>query len=337
MKKILFYFALPLFMGLFSNGNLFCQTNKTTVKTSTQPKSQAYWTKTSLNNGSDNINCMAVIGNKIFAGISGPKGLYVSKNNGESWSKVEGWYSSVGFDCIAFYGLKIFAGNSLGIFLSTDSCNTWNNVGGYELDYKTIRTITISGNNIFVGTNTYGVYMSTNGTKWTRVSSGLPGSHVLSTAVIGDKILAGTHTYGLYVSTDNGSSWTHVSNGLPFSKFGESPTKINCLSVFGTNVFAGTSKGAYLSTDSAKTWTAINSGLSNNNDVRIFLKSGDNIFAGTSSGVFLTSNNGTSWTNVSSGLSSLDVTALAINETTIFAGTMNDGVFKSSINAIIKK
>jgi ligand-binding sensor domain-containing protein len=60
--------------------------------------------------------------------------------------------------------------------------------------------------------------------------------------------------------------------------------------------------------------------------------SGSNIFAGTASGVFLSANNGQNWMAVNFGLPESEVLSLAVNGSTIFAGTYEDSVFRSTNN-----
>jgi ligand-binding sensor domain-containing protein len=55
-----------------------------------------------------------------------------------------------------------------------------------------------------------------------------------------------------------------------------------------------------------------------------------NLFVGTNNGVYLSTNNGTSWAAVNNGLSNLEVHALAVNGTNLFAGTNGGGVFFST-------
>jgi photosystem II stability/assembly factor-like uncharacterized protein len=62
---------------------------------------------------------------------------------------------------------------------------------------------------------------------------------------------------------------------------------------------------------------------------------GNNIFAGTGGGVYLSTNNGTSWTPVNNGLTDLWITAFAVRDSIIFAGTRDGGgVFRSNDNGV---
>ncbi|MCX6145244.1 MAG: T9SS type A sorting domain-containing protein [Ignavibacteriales bacterium] len=107
--------------------------------------------------------------------------------------------------------------------------------------------------------------------------------------------------------------------------------KVNCFTVSGTNLFAGTYGGVFLSTNNGTSWTAVNTGL--NTSVLSLAVSGTNLFAGTSGGgVFHSTNNGTSWTAVNTGLTNTYVFALAISGANLFAGTSGGGVFLSTNN-----
>ncbi len=50
--------------------------------------------------------------------------------------------------------------------------------------------------------------------QWTAVNNGLNNWYVVPLSVSGVNIFAGTNGGGVFLSTDNGSSWTSVNNGL---------------------------------------------------------------------------------------------------------------------------
>lgn len=76
----------------------------------------------------------------------------------------------------------------------------------------------------------------------------------------------------------------------------------------------------------------MSNGIGINQTVMTFATIGNNIFIGTGNGVYLTTNNGTSWSTVNNGLTSLDVRALILSGTNLFAGTFGNGVFLSTNN-----
>jgi hypothetical protein len=64
--------------------------------------------------------------------------------------------------------------------------------------------------------------------------------------------------------------------------------------------------------------------------------SGLNIFAGTSggSGIYFSSNFGLNWMQVNNGLTNLEINALAVSGTNLFAGTGGGGVFLSTNSGV---
>lgn len=124
------------------------------------------WSQTSLNNG--NVYGLALIGNNLFAGTSNPgDGVFFSTNNGTNWSQTSlnnqyVWALKAGAS-------TLFAGTqNNGIFLSTNNGTTWSQT---SVNFTT-RALTVSGNNIFAGTDG-GFYVSNNnGATWTQRNEG---------------------------------------------------------------------------------------------------------------------------------------------------------------------
>lgn len=182
------------------------------------------------------------------------------------------------------------------------------------------------GTNIFAGTGSAGVSLSTdNGNSWTAVNNGLTSTGISSFAINGTNVFAAGE--GVFLTTNNGGLWTSVSNGL-------TNTTVNALAISGTNIFAGTNGGVFLSTNNGGLWTAANNGF--NGQVIALATDGTNIFAGTGNyGVYLSTNNGGLWTEVNNGLTNNNVNTIAISGTNIFAGTGGDGVFLSTNNGVL--
>ena len=194
------------------------------------------------------------------------------------------------------------------------------------LDGTYVRTINVSGTNLFVGTSADGIFRSTNeGTSWTPVNTGLSSLYVNAFTVSGTNLFAGTEGSGVFRSTNNGTSWSATS--------ALTDPYVYALTVSGTNLFAGTdgSDGVYLSTNNGTNWVAAGSGLTNTR-IRALTISGTNLFTGTfGGGVFLSTNNGTSWTPSSSGLTNTYVNAITVSGTNLFAST-EGGIFLSTNN-----
>jgi ligand-binding sensor domain-containing protein len=188
-----------------------------------------------------------------------------------------------------------------------------------------VRSLTVSGSNLFAGTFGGGVFLSTNnGASWTAVNTGLTNLNAYSITASGSNLFAGTGG-GVFLSTNNGASWTAVNTGL-------TNQDVRFLTISGSNLFAGTLGGVFISTNNGASWTAVNAGLSNLK-VYSLTVSGSNLFAGTvGGGVFLSTNNGTSWTAVNTGLTNLDVYSFTVSGSNLFAGTYGGGVFLSTNN-----
>ena len=181
-----------------------------------------------------------------------------------------------------------------------------------------IESLTTLGNNIFAGTALGGVYISTNnGTTWSQTSLG--NLDVLGLTTLETNIFAGIALGGAYLSTNNGTTWTYCGlNGQSVYTF----AKLN------NNLFAGRKiDGVYLSTNNGTSWTQTSL---NNRTVHSLATLGNNIFAGSDSGVYLSTNNGTSWTRTS--LNNQYIFSLSIIGTTIFAGATYGGFYFSTNN-----
>ena len=71
------------------------------------------------------IKCMTINGSNVFAG-SDDHGVFLSSNNGASWSAVNNGLTNLHMYSFAVSGTNIFAGTSGGgIFLSTNNGTSW--------------------------------------------------------------------------------------------------------------------------------------------------------------------------------------------------------------------
>ena len=220
-----------------------------------------------------------------------------------------------------------------------------------------IRCFAVSGNNIFGGSYSLGVFLSTNnGDTWAPTS--LNNVAVLTMFANGTTIYAGTN-FGAYRTTNNGQSWTFINDGLPV--YGGQD--VYTFALKGSNLYIGTDAGIYVSSNNGNNWNSLaltdklvtallvngnnifagtwnnyssdsavmistnnglnwaNAGLGHNN-IKYLVSSGNNIFALTdveSSNLYLTTNNGQTW--VQRGLSNFYLYCLAFSGTTLFAGT----------------
>jgi hypothetical protein len=256
------------------------------------------------------VNALLVNGTNLIAGTR--NGLFLSTNNGASWSSANAGLPYSEVNALAASGTNLFAVSSLhyggqdgggelsgGVFLSNDNGRSWTafNQGlpkdswmdTTQFDY--VNCLVSSGQNLLAGTER-GVFLSANNSSdWTAVVAGLPvQSIVTSFAVSRTHVYAGTGGNGVFVSTDNGASWTAVNTGLP-KRLGDTTQycAVSALAVSGIGVFVGledlsTGKnaGAFLSTDNGRSWTAVDSGFTPGGILSL-LVSGKFLFAGIGS------------------------------------------------------
>jgi hypothetical protein len=203
-------------------------------------------------------------------------------------------------------------------FLSLANCQAqWVQLSGTQ---GGIWSLTVNGSFIFAGSDSGGVYLSTNdGLNWTQTS--LNNQWVLSLTASGSNVFAGTNGHGIYQSTNNGMNWTQTT--LNFG--GVLNIVIN-----GQNIFAGGSMGVYLSTDFGQTWTPSSLGSLT---VYAIVINGSDIFAGVVTyGVYKSTNMGGNWTPTS--LNNRTIHSLSTDGNIIFAGTDPYGIYISTNNGL---
>ncbi|MDZ4204936.1 MAG: hypothetical protein U1C46_08975, partial [Bacteroidales bacterium] len=105
----------------------------------------AQWQQTGGPEGG-HIYSLATDGTNIFAGTV--DGIYLSTNNGNSWTAVNNGLTNPHVYAIAISGNNIFAGTPANVYLSTNNGNSWTAVNT-GLPNAYIYALAISGNNIF--------------------------------------------------------------------------------------------------------------------------------------------------------------------------------------------
>lgn len=131
----------------------------------------------------------------IFAGTLGldPGGVYQSTDNGTTWIKPSNQLDVYTITSLAVNGLgDIFAETSDGVFMSTDNGVTWNltlsrakSTGVLKSPTtpppSVLSSVSVDSMVMFVGTDGYGVFRSTNGgSEWTQANEGLTNPRVPS-------------------------------------------------------------------------------------------------------------------------------------------------------------
>ena len=153
-----------------------------------------------FNNGLSNysINDLAAIGTNIFAATE--NGVCRSTDSGENWvpvNRIVPMDTFLSVSVLATQGTNLFAGTyGYGIFLSTDSGNTWSATSN-EVQSSFIYALHAFGSTVFAGTGSSYIFQSTDtGKSWADVSIGWsnPPFYTTSFAIIDSILFAGTDT-----------------------------------------------------------------------------------------------------------------------------------------------
>ena len=230
---------------------------------------------------------------------------------------------------------NLFAASIGGVAKSADDGMTWTYVNN-GLTHTFVSSIAASGTYLYAGTLDGGAFRSgNNGAVWDSIDDHGVLSRITVTcfAFTDTGIFAGTNGHLLYLSTDSGATWNQFYNGI------NSPYE-NALLAYGNYIFVGTLNGVYRTSNNGVSWNEANTGIAyfpsypSHSNITSFATIGSVIIAGAqgplaTGNVYISTNNGSSWTSVYNNIGNTNVTCLAVNGTTIFAGT-EKGVYLSA-------
>jgi hypothetical protein len=206
-----------------------------------------------------------------------------------------------------------------------------------------ITSLLLWGNSLFAGTDTGGVFVSTNnGGSWIPADSGLLSLKIRTLAANGNALYAGTYGRGIFRSTDNGHLWTSVNTSLTDTFVSAFASRGDTLyaGVHGGRVDTGSNTGydgkLFFSTDNGTSWNLV---LHKQPYMFTTLFFADSfLFAGTDGlGILASSDNGATWAEANNGLPYVFIWAFVfINNgflVSIFdPGCDGGGVFRSINN-----
>jgi hypothetical protein len=242
------------------------------------------------------------------------------------------------------------------IFVCSEARAQWIQTNGPEEGQ--VNRVFVSGSNIFAGTETGGVFRSTDGSAtWRPANSGLSfmkvndlaaienslfaagngisvstdlgdswtsvamtNINVLLLATIGKKLFAATERYGVFRSTDNGVNWTDVNWGLQFRPY--------CMVTNGTILFAGTYWGVFRLAETDTIW-APTAYYGFDSAVYPLAARGSTVLGAHDDKIIVSTDNGTNWSTANAALDGSPVAAIVIDGAYSYAATWN-GVFNST-------
>jgi len=193
-------------------------------------------------------------------------GIYDTQNAGESWKKIQGIPSQsrrtraiMQHPSVA--GL-VFAGTTEGFWRSAKGGdnNSWMVTTSRQLEINSIAVHPRRPDTIYIGTNNYGVMVSTDGGKnFIPSNNGFSGRFVNS--IVPDRLTAGriyattinTATGGgfFFVSGDGGATWSPSMRNMPPRLIGYSILQDD---TDGNVIYLGTNLGIYRSSDRGSSW-----------------------------------------------------------------------------------
>ncbi|MBK8315180.1 MAG: hypothetical protein IPL01_14685, partial [Acidobacteria bacterium] len=143
-------------------------------------------------------------------------GVYVSSNQGQSWTRTSTGLASGQVNRIVPIGNTLFAAvYNAGVYRSTDSGLNWTSANNGLTSLK-INDLVLLGGNLYAATDDKGVLRSTDqGQSWSAApNGGLPAGTILSMAASNNTLFAAVWDQAVYYSTDNGGTWVKSAGGF---------------------------------------------------------------------------------------------------------------------------
>ncbi|NLT50574.1 MAG: T9SS type A sorting domain-containing protein [Ignavibacteria bacterium] len=281
----------------------------------------------------------------LYAGTYA-NGVYRSTNDGDNWEAVHTGIpmddrghgvldlkvdNSNGNVYAAFYSIS--RDTTGGIYISTDSSESWiRKYNGLPSPF-TMYAVAISGSKIFAGVNNEsqpgGIYVSSNsGDNWEFTSNGM--NNMLYTAYYkgNNYQLAGT-SFGTIYKNDNGAGWQIVKSNMGLvNNF----IKINNGNLLALSIYRSSKEGGlYKSTDNGSNWEKITSVFSYYLDCYDIIETASGLYLASSDGVCKSTDNGDNWVKINEGLEDeIVVYSIAkLSNNNLVIGT-NRGIFYSA-------
>lgn len=194
-------------------------------------------------------------------------GIYESLNGGENWKKIQGIPSTSRRtrDIVQHPSLQgtVYAGTTQGFWMSVNGGKTWILTTPRTLEVNSIAVHPEEPNRVFIGTNNFGVMVSTDGGKnFVPTNDNFTSRFTYSITpdlTEHNRLYAttqNTSTGGgiFFWSGDGGASWTQAK-GLDINR--NSPLAVLQDRVDPAKIYLGTNMGLFQSIDRGVSWTAV--------------------------------------------------------------------------------
>lgn len=253
--------------------------------------------------------------------------FYRSTDLGSTFTEVSNGLFGLFVGSLSIFNNEIFAGTSKGNYVSNDLGQFWSR---YYITFgNNLHTSILHfDNNIMVGTYNSGIYYSSdNGSNWFKRNSGLKNLYINKIIKSKDRLFAATGQLtdesGLYYSTNLGLNWIKA-------RINSENYSVHDIIEFNNTLFIGThSDGVYKSTNNGESWIPARKGLDKyTSRIEILFSCGTKIYAvGNFDGIYESEDLGENWFKLVN--SPKDIRCIIVEENKVFAGTYNNGIFKS--------
>jgi len=287
----------------------------------------------------------------LYAGVSCPddiskQGLWKTEDGGTSWELLpyfEGMIPSL---------VKIALSDSSTVFVRTEKNDLykrrgdddkWEKIdkGLVDVAVNAISNILFFDNTIYAGTESDGVFVTTDGgSEWIQINSDLAELvsplYIAALAVdpnYSQRVYVGTYDDGVFFTNDGGETWIE-RNTPDLNKY------VRAIAIYPANsevLYVGTRGGVFKTENGGLAWVEKNTGLTDpwvrclaidpTNSLIIYAGTG---YQGESGRVFKTTNGGEMWEDVSIGLPNKPVRSLAIypfDNRIVYAAFKGEGVY----------
>lgn len=279
-----------------------------------------------VNHGLPNYpHCYAMAADKsvLYAAIA-THGIFVSVNQGDSWSRLSSELNGKTFYSLKVSGLSIYAGLSEGgLYYSANGGSAWSYFSGPSPSPQ-IRDFEIVGEKLWIGADAL-YYSMNNGSTWTKVNAAIGPNGVSAISYSGNLLYVGAydvqHSSALFISSDMGVSW---------KKEGTYGGTITALFSEGQEIYmAVAASQLYYSANGGAAWEYKNFPVPHV-IIKYLFRTGGTLYASTTEGVFASADNGTTWVRRREGIINHIVKHLAVYHDKIIASTERQGVYISS-------
>lgn len=244
------------------------------------------WTESNDGINVNHINVITGNDKVIIAGSSYGGGVYVSFDNGLTWTLKNYIQPNIQIRKLMLDDDTVYASTDNGLYRSVDFGNNWTGVGLDVAAGPTTLQAIVKNKMLMVNNNQ--LFISENkGMNW--INKGRIGNYInFSSLSIFDDELYATTDKGIYLSKDWGDTWTEVFKELNPGEYKNLYIYKNLFYILSLNIL-------YKSTDFGQTWEDITEGLPSLEVNNIHFTDNNVLLKTTKTSFFTSNNNCQSW------------------------------------------